>query len=80
MTAKEVDKLTFEEALAELEKTVRALETGSAGLKESIEFYERGVALKKHCEVRLKEAQMRVEKISIASDGGIAVEPFKVSE
>lgn len=69
------ENLSFEEALAELEKIVRALESGSSDLKSSIDAYERGAALKKLCEAKLKEAQMRIEKISV-TENGTKAEPF----
>ena len=76
MNTQSVDSLSFEAALEELEKIVRALETGSAPLEESISTYERGVALKKHCEKKLSEAQMKIEKISVAQNGEISSQPF----
>ena len=57
---KPVDKLTFEEALAELEIIVRQLEAGEVELEKSIAIYERGAALKAHCESRLKSAELKV--------------------
>jgi exodeoxyribonuclease VII small subunit len=77
---KQIDILSFEDALAELEKIVRQLESGGADLKSSIDSYERGMALKKHCETRLKEAQGKIEKITVSADGKASTEPFKVSE
>jgi exodeoxyribonuclease VII small subunit len=77
---KDVEKLSFEEALSELEKIVRQLEGGTADLKTSIDSYARGIALKKHCEDSLKTAQGRIEKISLSKDGGAAAEPFSLSE
>lgn len=64
--------LSFEEALAELEKIVQRLESGSAPLEESISIYERGAALKAHCEARLKAAEERVEQITLGADGQAA--------
>ena len=61
--------LSFEDALAQLEKIVAELESGQAPLERSIEIYERGAALKAHCEARLKAAQLRVEKIVGGADG-----------
>jgi exodeoxyribonuclease VII small subunit len=80
MTKASLENISFEDALAELEKIVRQLESGSADLKSSIDSYERGMALKKHCEARLKEAQSKIEKITIAADGKVSTEPFKVAE
>ncbi|ABS62402.1 exodeoxyribonuclease VII, small subunit [Parvibaculum lavamentivorans DS-1] len=65
----DIDKLSFEEALAQLEKIVGQLESGEAPLEKSIELYERGTALKAHCETRLKAAEARVEKITLSASG-----------
>lgn len=65
--------LSFEDALAQLEKIVSELESGQAPLERSIAIYERGAALKAHCEARLKAAQLRVEKIVMGADGQPAV-------
>ena len=61
----EISALTFEAAMAELEKVVRDLESGNVELEKSITLYERGAALKAHCEARLKAAEERVEKITL---------------
>lgn len=71
----EVGALSFEAALAELEEIVRQLEQGRSSLDEAISAYERGAQLKKHCEKKLEEARMRVEKISIGPDGPQGTEP-----
>ena len=65
----EMAALPFERALAELEEIVTKLERGSVPLEESITIYERGEALKKHCEALLRNAEMRVEKITLGADG-----------
>lgn len=70
----DIAKMKFEEALAELEKIVRELEDGKVELDGAIGKYERGAALKKHCEAKLAEAQARIEKIS-QNAGGITAEP-----
>ena len=64
-----IEKLSFEGAMGELEKIVRDLESGQAKLDESITSYERGTAPKNHCEKLLKEAQLKIEKISLQPDG-----------
>jgi len=69
MDADPVEELSFEQALAELEKIVRTLEQGSAPLDESIELFQRGDRLKRHCEARLKAAQARIEQIALGPDG-----------
>lgn len=61
--------LSFEDALAQLEKIVAELESGQAPLERSIEIYARGAALKAHCEARLKAAQLRVEQIVVGAGG-----------
>ena len=70
MTRKnDLASLTFEAALTELEGIVQKLETGGAALEESIALYERGAALKAHCEAKLRNAQEKIEKIVAAGDG-----------
>jgi len=64
-----VTDLSFEKALAELETIVQQLEQGKVGLEESIAIYERGEALKAHCERLLKEAEGRVERIRMTASG-----------
>ncbi|MFA5591835.1 MAG: exodeoxyribonuclease VII small subunit [Micavibrio sp.] len=78
--AQPIEKLSFEAALEELETIVRALETGRAPLEESIASYERGVALKNHCERKLSEARLKIEKISLSPDGAVKTEPFEIKE
>ena len=68
--------LSFEEALVELEKIVRQLEEGKTPLEQSIAAYERGIALKNYCDGKLKEAQLKIEKISVATDGTVKTSPF----
>ena len=67
--AKPIADLTFEEALAELEKIVAELESGRAELDASIAMYERGAKLKAHCEQKLEAARLRVEKIVVGPGG-----------
>ena len=68
-TAEDVSQLSFEAALARLEEIVRTLERGEAPLDQSIELYQEGDRLKRHCEARLKDAQARIEQIAFGSDG-----------
>ena len=70
-----ISDLSFEQALAELEAIVRALESGQSPLEQSIAQYERGAALKAHCEAKLAAARLRVEKIVIGAGGEPAVAP-----
>lgn len=64
-----ISNLSFEQALAELEAIVSRLEQGNIPLEESITCYERGEALKKHCDALLKKAESRVERITLGADG-----------
>ena len=64
--------LSFEDALKQLETIVARLESGEASLDESITLYTQGDALRAHCTARLKDAQARIEKISIGADGAPA--------
>ncbi|OYX43131.1 MAG: exodeoxyribonuclease VII small subunit [Sphingomonadales bacterium 32-64-22] len=61
--------MTFEDALRALEEVVRKLESGEVPLDESITLYERGEALRMHCQARLDAAQARIEKIVAGPDG-----------
>ncbi len=69
---KDIPKLSFEDALEELERIVQQLESGDVALEDSILIYERGEALKQHCEAKLKAAETKVEKIIVGSDGAAA--------
>lgn len=73
--ADDIEALTFEQALAELERIVGQLESGQAPLEQSIALYERGAKLKAHCETRLEAARLRVEKIVMGAGGQPAAEP-----
>ena len=70
----EIQAMSFEEALEELEGIVRQLEAGRIQLDDSIKAYERGAALKRHCETKLNEARAKVEKVTGAGKN-IGLEP-----
>ena len=70
-----VDQLSFETALEELEDIVGRLEQGEVDLEDSISLYERGQALKAHCEKKLKAAEGHLEKIVLGAKGVEGVEP-----
>ncbi|OFW88267.1 MAG: exodeoxyribonuclease VII small subunit [Alphaproteobacteria bacterium RIFCSPHIGHO2_12_FULL_45_9] len=72
-----VEKMAFESALAELETIVKNLESGKVSLEESITAYERGMALKSHCEAKLRDAQMKIEKIVVGSNGSLTTQKFE---
>ena len=65
----EIAALPFEKALAQLEEIVSKLESGKVDLEKSIAIYEKGQALKEHCEKQLKDAEARIEKITLKPDG-----------
>ncbi len=67
----DVQELTFEAALKELEKIVAELESGQAPLEKSLELYQRGAELKRLCEARLEAARLQVEKISLNKSGAV---------
>lgn len=66
---KSIEKMSFEEALTQLEEIVRKIDTGQEDLADAINSYERGVLLKRHCEEMLKAAKLKIEKITENSDG-----------
>ena len=75
--SEDVSTLSFEDALKQLETIVARLESGEASLDESIALYSTGDALRTQCEARLKDAQARIEKISLGADCKPAgLEPF----
>ncbi len=69
MSETPVAEMTFEQAMAELEQVVGRLERGDVALDESITLYERGAALKKRCETKLKEAEEKVAAITLDDSG-----------
>lgn len=71
-----ITNMNFEDAMRELETIVKKLESGDESLDNAIASYERGVALKKFCEKKLKDAQMKIEQISISDDGEINLSNF----
>ena len=75
-TLDDIKAMSFETALKELESIVGKLESGQAPLAESIAIYERGEALKAHCEALLKAAEMRIEKITLRGGQPTGTEPL----
>ncbi len=72
----DIAPLSFEAALAELETIVRQLEAGQVPLDATIGLYERATMLRQHCDARLKDAEMRIERIVTKPDGTVATAPF----
>ncbi len=80
-TAADIAAMSFEDALRALEDVVRKLESGEVPLDDSITLYERGEALRKHCQARLDAAQARIEKIVAGPDGQAAgIQPFDAEQ
>jgi exodeoxyribonuclease VII small subunit len=78
--AGDVAGMSFEQALGELERIVQELERGQLDLDAAIRAYERGSQLKAHCTAKLREAQLRVERISLAGDGKVEALPIDLDE
>jgi exodeoxyribonuclease VII small subunit len=74
----DIAALSFEDALAELDRIVRQLEDGRGRLDDAIAAYERGALLKRHCEAKLKEAQAKVDRIVLGPDGSVSSEPANI--
>ncbi len=73
----DIQALSFEDALAELETLVQKLESGQVSLEESIDMYTRGTHLKQHCEARLANAQARIDKVVVSGDS-LSTEPASI--
>jgi exodeoxyribonuclease VII small subunit len=69
-----ISGLSFEDAMAELDRIVRTLEGGQQKLEDAITCYERGTLLRRHCESKLAEAEARVQAIVQRADGSLAVQ------
>ena len=67
--AETIEKMSFEEALNALEEIVRQLETGKVKLDEAIDFYERGMLLRRHCEKKLLVARSKIDQITASLNG-----------
>ena len=74
----DIAKLSFEEALTELQNLVKSLEKGDSKLEDAIKSYQRGVDLKRHCEQKLQDAQLKVDKIVQGADGAIGLQSAKL--
>ncbi len=76
--SKSIEKMTFEEALSELENIVKRIDTGQESLADAVSSFEFGVALKNHCEKMLKEAKLKIEKITITSENKVEFTEIEV--
>lgn len=71
MGANAIETLSFEQALQELETIIRTLEGGGQSLEQSIELYTRGNQLRAHCDKKLQEAKLKIEKLIIDENGAV---------
>lgn len=74
------EKMTFEAAMTELEEIVHKLENGQIPLEDAVKAYEKGMQLKKICETKLNDAQMKIEKLVIKNGKPEKLESFDASE
>lgn len=77
---KKAKKITFEDALEELEAIASKLESGELTLEQSIQFYEKGVELAKFCRQKLEEAERKIEVLQKQPDGTVQKKSVKVKE
>ncbi|MCE2510291.1 MAG: exodeoxyribonuclease VII small subunit [Alphaproteobacteria bacterium] len=75
---KDIQGMSFEQALAALEEIVARLESGKGKLDEAITSYERGAALKRHCEAKLREARSKVSRIQLGDEGPAGLEDVDI--
>lgn len=73
-----LDKLSFEEALKQLEEIVQKMNDGQVPLEDAVQLYEKGMALQAVCSKKLEDAKMRIEKISVDENGQIHEEPMAI--
>ncbi|MCQ2740970.1 MAG: exodeoxyribonuclease VII small subunit [Alphaproteobacteria bacterium] len=80
MDNEEIKNLSFEEAIEKLENIVRELESGRIKLDDAVAAYEKAVTLKKLCETKLQNAQLKIEKLSVTPDDKVTTSDFEVPE
>lgn len=78
-TDEAINKMSFEEALAELERIVNKLESGKESLENAINDYEYGNNLRQYCEKKLNEAKLKIDKIVKKEDGSVTIEPAELN-
>ncbi len=72
------ENISFEEALKELEEIVKKIDNGQESLEMAVNSFERGILLKNHCEKKLKEARLKIEKITKLADSMVVLEETEV--
>ncbi len=76
--SKSIEEMSFEEALSELENIVKRIDTGQESLADAVSNFEFGVALKDHCEKMLKEARLKIEKVTTNSENKIDITEIEI--
>lgn len=71
LMSKSIEKMTFEEAMSELETLLKKIDTGQENLADAVSSFERGVVLKNHCEKMLKEAKLKIEKVTLTAENKV---------
>ena len=79
-TDQTIDALTFDDALAELQRTVAELEAGGQPLEAAIALYERGVALQARCDKLLSDAELRVQQLVTRAGGALAIRDVRAGD
>jgi len=77
LDARPVDELTFDEALAELQRTIASLEAGGQPLESTLALHERGAALLERCETLLRGAELRMQQLVARPGGAVEAEPLR---
>ncbi len=73
-----MESFTFEEAFAQLEATVAALQSGQLPLERALQYYEEGMRLAQHCNGLLQKAELTLEQLSVSAEGVLSTQPFEV--
>jgi exodeoxyribonuclease VII small subunit len=74
------DEISFEEAMKQLEETVNALESGTLGLEESLEAFEKGMSLVRICQAKLEEAETKITQLIETKEGKLITESFRIGD
>jgi exodeoxyribonuclease VII small subunit len=78
--SKSIEHMSFEQALTELEEIVKKIDSGQESLELAIDSFERAMVLKNHCQKKLQEAQLKIEKITKSNDGFVNIETITLDE
>jgi exodeoxyribonuclease VII small subunit len=78
-SGRSMENLSFEEAYARLETAVAALQDGQMPLEQALRHYEEGMKLAQHCNELLQKAELRVQQLSVDSEGLVVVQPLELS-